>query len=170
MYTYKTRLFCKDYEGVSDRRVSSAVHCAVDSAFDYLRESIGFGALDTKPVLQHLTDGDNTLAQGLMERASKMVAHFYVLEQHEHGHFARMTYADFKRVKEKLHKNARVIGLEWEMLQYNLRLEPWFDEYHWVLETGDVLCFGRTLTALQYSYAAELITKMLDELTAQKEN
>lgn len=169
MYTYKTRLFCKNYEGMSDRRMSSAVHSAVDKAFDALREAVGFGVLDTMNVLQSLTDGDQELARGLMKRASTMVAQFYVWEQHAHGSKARMTYADFLRVKEKLHENACVVGLEWEMLQYKLTLEPWFDEYHWVLETGDALCFGRTLTDLQYHYAAELITQKLDELT-QKED
>lgn len=168
MYTYKTRLFCKNYEGASDTAMSLAVRQASHAAFDYIEECVGFRDHELDDVLSGLTQGKVGLAVGLMERASKMAAHFYVLEQHEHGHFARMTQAEFLRVKEKLHENARVVGLEWEMLQYNLRLEPWFfGEHHWCLTIGSDCCFGNTLTDLRYNYGSLLITELLDEIAEE---
>lgn len=171
MYTYKTRLFCEDYEGTHEDRMSGAVHNAAHEAFDYIECCIGFRDHELDDTLSRLTNGDEALMAAMVKRASKMVAHLYVWESHNRGHMARMTYADFKRVKEKMHDNARVIGLEWEMLQYKLRVEPWlFGEHHWMLEAGgDKLCFGSTLVALRYNYIAELFKELCDELT-KKEN
>ena len=172
MYKYKTRLFCKNYEGAHEERMSGAVHCAAHEAFDYVENCIGFRDHELDDVLSRLTNGDDALMEAMVKRASKMVAHLYVWESHNRGHMARMSYADFKRVKEKMHDNARVVGLEWEMLQYKLQVEPWFpNNHHWVLEAGEgKTCFGETLVHLRYAYMAELFEELCDKLAQKKEN
>lgn len=169
MYQYKTRLFCKNYEG-SHRRMSNAVSIAGHEAFDYLEECVGFRDHELPDILQRLTDGDDELMEAMTKRASKMVAHLYVWEKYARGSMARMTYAEFKRVKNKLHKNAKVVGLEWEMLQYKLRVEPWFfNEHHWFLDAGkDKQCFGDTLVDLRYHYISTLFVELCDELAPVK--
>lgn len=169
MYQYKTRLFCKEYEAQHER-MSGAVYGAAHKAFDYLEACIGFRDHELSDILQCLTGGDDALMGHMVKRASKMVAHLYVWESHESGHMARMTYAEFKRVKEKLYENARVVGLEWEMLQYKLRVEPWFfNEHHWVLHAGnDKECYGGSLVELRYNYIAQLFEELCDELATQK--
>lgn len=169
MYPYKTRLFCKDYEA-SHRRMSIAVSTAGHEAFDYLEECIGFRDHELPDILQRLTDGDDALMGAMVKRASKMVASLYVWEKHAYGSMARMTYADFKRVKSKLHKNAKVVGLEWEMLQYKLRVEPWFfNEHHWVLDAGnDKECYGGSLVELRYNYISTLFVELCDKLAPVK--
>lgn len=172
MYTYKTRLFCEDYEGSHADRMSGAVYGAAHEAFDYLEKCVGFRDHELDDILSRLTNGDDALMNAMVKRASKMVAHLYVWESHNRGHMARMTYVDFKRVKEKMHDNARVIGLEWEMLQYRLQVEPWYPhDHHWVLEAGgDKLCFGSTLVDLRYHYIATLFEELCNELAQKKEN
>lgn len=170
MYQYKTRLFCKDYEA-SHRRMSIAVSTAGHAAFDYLEECVGFRDHELPDILQRLTNGDDVLMGAMVKRASKMVAHLYVWESHESGHMARMTYAEFKRVKEKLYENAKIVGLEWEMLQYKLRVEPWFytGQHHWILDAGkDKQCFGDSLVELRYNYISTLFVELCDELATQK--
>lgn len=165
MYQYKTRLFCKDYEA-SHRRMSIAVSTAGHAAFDYLEECVGFRDHELPDILQRLTNGDDALMGAMVKRASKMVAHLYVWESHESGHMARMTYAEFKRVKEKLYENARVVGLEWEMLQYKLRVEPWFfGQHNWTLHAGeDKECYGSSLVSLRYNCISTLYEEQCDKL------
>lgn len=171
MYEYKTRLFCKNYQGQHEDRMSGAVYGAAHEAFDFVEECIGFRDHELDDILARLTNGGDALMEAMLKRASAMVAHLYVWESHERGHMARMTYAEFKRVKEKLHENARVVGLEWEMLQYKLSVEPWlFNEHHWTLDAGDSKeCYGRSLVELRYNYIATLFVELCDKL-AQKEN
>ena len=171
MYNYKTRLFCKNYEGHHEERMSGAVHCAAHEAFDYLEKCVGFRDPELNDILSRLTNGDDALMEAMAKRASTMVAHLYVWEKHEHGHMARMTYGDFKRVKEKLYENAKIVGLEWEMLQYKLRVEPWFytGQHHWILDAGkDKQCFGDSLVELRYNYISTLFVELCDELATQK--
>lgn len=171
MYNYKTRLFCKEYEAQHEH-MSGAVYGAAHKAFDYLEECIGFRDHELSDILLCLTGGDDALMEHMRKRASKMVAHLYVWEKHAHGNMTRMTYTEFKRVKKELYPEAKVVGLEWEMLQYKLRVEPrFFDEHHWVLNAGnDKECYGGSLVELRYNCIATLFEELCNELTTQKED
>lgn len=170
MYQYKTRLFCKNYEAQHEH-MSGAVYGAAHKAFDYIEGCIGFRDHELSDILLCLTGGDDALMGHMVKRASKMVAHLYVWEKHTCGKMARMTYEDFKRVKKELHPEAKVVGLEWEALQYRLRVEPWFytGQHHWILDTGnDAQCFGESLVELRYNYISTLFVELCDELATQK--